>query len=116
MTLSPEMHSLLMDGCRPGASTKVAVLRLGGAATLLVQWKRHREELLAACPAGRRPWAFWAIEKRFRVIPRSDVDQARAIRTLGIYRDDREKAIVHRRLDEVVRNRRAVREAHRSVA
>ena len=32
MTLSPEMHSLLMDGCRPGASTKVAVLRLGGAA------------------------------------------------------------------------------------
>ena len=44
------------------------------------------------------------------------ISQARAIRSLGIYRDDAEKAIVHRRLDAVVQARRAYREATRSVA
>lgn len=44
MTLSPAMHSLLMDGCRPGASTKVAVLRLGG--------RSHAPRAMEAAPRG----------------------------------------------------------------
>jgi hypothetical protein len=46
---------------------------------------------------------------------KSDTDQARAIRRLGLFRDDHEKSVVHRRLDAVVQARRAVREAIRSV-
>jgi hypothetical protein len=107
---TPEQRAFLMDGPRP---TPRALVLLGGAAHLLVQWRRHREEMLAACPAGRRPWGFWAIEKRFKIVPLGDIAQARAIRTLGIYRDDAEKALVHRRLDAVMQHRRMVREALR---
>jgi len=100
----------------PDAAPRNAILKLGGAATLLVQWRRDWQELLAACPAGRRPWAFWALEKQLKIVPRGDVEQARGIRTLNLYRDDREKAILHRRLDAVVQHRRMVREALCSVA
>ena len=30
----------------PDAAPRNAILKLGGAATLLVQWRRHRDELL----------------------------------------------------------------------
>ena len=66
---TPEQRAFLMDGPRP---TPRALVLLGGAAHLLVQWRRHREEMLAACPAGRRPWGFWAIEKRFKIVPLGD--------------------------------------------
>ena len=105
--LSPELRELLLNGSDGHPPKQQTIIRLGGAATLLVQWRRHRQELLDACPAGRRPWGFWAIEKRLKVVPRDDIGQARAIRTLQLYRDDAEKAIVHRRLDAVVQARRA---------
>ena len=111
--LSDEMRSLLMHGKSTSAKLRVSVARLGGSASVLVAWKRHKAELIAACPAGRRPWAFWFLEKRLRNVPRDDVAQARAIRTFGIYANDAEKAIVHRRLDAVVQARRAWREAAR---
>ena len=114
--LSPEMHRLLMDGESTSAKLRVAVSRLGGSASVLVAWKRHKDELIAACPAGRRPWAFWFFEKRLRNVPRAEVDQCRAIRTLCLYRDSHEKSVVHCTLDANVQHRRAMREAFRSVA
>jgi hypothetical protein len=114
--LSAELRELLLHGGRGHPPTQRTLLKCGGSASILVAWRRHRDELMAECPAGRRPWAFWVIEKRFKQVPHNDVDQARAIRTLGIYANDAEKAIVHRRLDAVVQARRQMREALRSVA
>jgi hypothetical protein len=116
VTLSPEMRNLLLNGGGESRPTQRAILNLGGAAVILVAWRRHREELMAACPAGRRPWGFWMLERRFKQTPRTDIDQARAIRTLQLYANDAERAIVLRRLDAVVQHRRAVRDALRSVA
>ena len=98
--LSDEMRELLLHG--PGRPPSHAnLLKYGGSATLLVQWRKHRQELLDACPIGSRPWAFFAIERRFRVVPRLEADQLRAIRTLGCYRDEAEAAYVRRRLGEM---------------
>ena len=44
---------------------------------------------------------FFAIERRFGVVPRLEADQLRAIRTLGCYRDEAEAAYVRRRLGEM---------------
>ena len=73
--LSDEMRKLLLHG--PGRPPSHAnLLKYGGSATLLVQWRKHRQELLDACPIGSRPWAFFAIERRFRVVPRLEADQS----------------------------------------
>lgn len=114
--LSPEMRSFLMDG-RPNTHTlDVAVRRLGGPAVILAAWGRNKAELLAASPPGVRPWAFWKLQLRLKVVPRSPIDQARTIRTMNLYRDNAERAFVQGLLDEVNRNRRAYRETVRSVA
>ena len=87
--LSDEMRKLLLHG--PGRPPSHAnLLKYGGSATLLVQWRKHRQELLDACTIGSRPRAFFAIERRFGVVPRLEADQLRAIRTLGCYRDEAE--------------------------
>jgi hypothetical protein len=95
--LTPELRKLLMDGPHLNDRAKNLV-RFGGAATVLVQWRRHRAELLEACPPGKRPWAFWMLDKHFRQRPAGEIGELRAIRTLQAYRDDTEREIVCRRL------------------
>lgn len=81
---------------------------------LLVAWRRHRAELLEACPPGRRPWGFWMVERRLRQHPAGEIGQLRAIRDLEIYRDEAEKAYVLERLGEITAGIRAARELPRS--
>ena len=74
--LSDEQRELLMNG--PG-SRPASIIRAGGAATLLVLWRRHRQELLDASPPGFRPWAEWMLQRRFKQHPAGEIGQLRAI-------------------------------------
>ena len=106
--LSPELRKLLMDA--PHANDKSKnLLRFGGAASVFVAWRRHRAELLEACGPGRRPWAFWKLERRFRARPAGELGELRAIAQLNLYRDAREAEHVERRLRELGRARNAGR-------
>lgn len=49
--LSDALRELLLNGPHPDQRAR-GLVRFGGAATVLVQWRRHREELLASCPPG----------------------------------------------------------------
>ena len=71
--------------------------------------RRHRAELLEACGPGRRPWAFWKLERRFRSRPAGELGELRAIAQLNLYRDAREAEHVERRLRELGRARNAGR-------
>ena len=72
--------------------------RLGGAATVRVQWKRHRQELLDACPMGWRCWGFWQIEMGLLHQPAGEAGELRLIKQLDLYRDEAEREFVQKRL------------------
>ena len=57
----------------------------------------------------------WALELGLKPVPLGEVAQLWAIRARQLYRDEEERRHVHRRLDEITRGRRAVRDA-RAVA
>ena len=56
------------------------LLDLGGSAHVRVEWRRHRQELLDACPMGKRPWAFWMIERGLSHYPAGERGELRANR------------------------------------
>ena len=117
MALSDDLKSLLLHG--PHASHKKDLLRWGGAAHVLVQYRRHREEILALCPAGRRCWGFWILERRLKARPAGEIGELKLIRTLNLYRDHAERVFVNRRISELLeleRQRRRDRPELRAVA
>ena len=84
---------------------------------LLVAWRRHRAELLEACPPGRRPWGFWMVERRLKHRPGGEVGELRAIRQFELYRDEEERVYVEQRLAEImegIRTRRGSPAAHQT--
>ena len=81
---------------------------------MLVQWRRHREELIAACNPGHRPWAFYMLELGLPQRPAGEAGELRLIKKLELYRDDAEKAYVLERLKEITAGIRAARELPRS--
>ena len=95
--LSDEMREALLHGPPNGYRN---ILRYGGAAHVRVQWARHRAELMAACPPGRRPWAYWLVELRLKTRAAGELRELRALRSLELWRDDEEREFVHRRLAE----------------
>lgn len=113
MLLSDEMRALLLDGPTPGNRD---LLRYGGAATVRVAWGKHRDELMAALPLGRRPYGFWMIEKRLKQRPAGELGELRAIRTLGLYRSDAERRYVLKRIGEIMETMHARRHQLRAVA
>ena len=100
--LSPELREVLLHGPRNGFRD---VLRYGGAAHVRVQWRRHREELMAACPPGRRPWGYWMVERRLKTRPAGELGELRVIRSQELWRDDGERELVLRRLSELTAGR-----------
>jgi hypothetical protein len=115
MALKPELAALLMDGPTPAQKTS-GYVRFGGIATLRVVWRRHRAELMAACGPGRRPWAFWMLEKHLKQRPAGEAGELRMIRTMQAYTDDKEREIMHRRLNAIVENMRKHRNRNLRVA
>jgi hypothetical protein len=115
--LSAEQRAFLVDGPKFSNSAGRDVRRLfGGAASVIVSWRRHRQELLDASPPGVRPWCYWRLERRLKCVPRCPTEQARIIRTLGIFRDERERRVVARLLELDRERRRTLRESMRAVA
>src|SRR6476661_5665174 len=112
--MSPELRELLLRGPVGHPPTQTTMLRYGGAAHVRAQWHRHRQQLLDACPPGRRPWGLWAIERRSRSgRSRSSGRYGHGSSTGMTLRG----ALVHRRLDEIITHaRRAVKDAARAVA
>ena len=111
--LSDQLREFLVSGPQKQRKAQ-AMLAFGGAATVRVAWRRHRQELLDACPMGKRPWAFWMIEQGLSHQPQGERGELRAIRTLGCYRDDAEKEFVRKRLAEITAKLRS--HWHRRVA
>jgi hypothetical protein len=99
--LTERQRCYLLHG--PGANEhKRDVLKaFDGPCALLVKWRRHRQELLDACPPGKRPWGYWLIEKRLKQRPAGEAGELRTIRMLGCYRNDAERRYVLRRLSEI---------------
>jgi hypothetical protein len=112
--LSPALRAFLVSGPHPKKKKAKALLDLGGSAHVRVEWRRHRQELLDACPMGKRPWAFWMIEQGLSHHPSGERGELRAIRTLGCYRDDVEKEFVRKRLAVITAELRS--HFHRRVA
>ena len=74
--LSDEMRAFLLHG--PSSKRDRDTIRHGGAATVLVQWRRHRDELMAAAtPMGRRPWGYWLIEQGLKHQPAGEAGELR---------------------------------------
>ena len=94
------MRKLLLSGPQ-GQHKAKAVLDLGGAATVRVQWRRHRDELMSSTPMGKRPWGFWMIEQGLSHQPAGDAGELRAIKNLGLYRSDAEREFVQKRAAEL---------------
>jgi hypothetical protein len=55
--LSSDQRTFLLYGPRDAYDDAFA-----DEAAVLAAWEKHREELLAACPRGRRPWGWRAID------------------------------------------------------
>jgi hypothetical protein len=106
MSLPPALRSLLLNG--PGQS-HYDPLKYGGSAVIRAAWGRHKAELIAACKPGSRPWAFWRFQLGIPT-PAGEAGELRAIKNLGLYRDDAEKAYVLERLGEIAAGIRAARE------
>jgi hypothetical protein len=90
------------------------MLAFGEAATVRVQWRRHRDELMSSTPMGKRPWAFWMIERGLSHQPQGERGELRLIRQFDLYRDDAEKEFVQKRLAEITAELRS--HFHRRVA
>jgi hypothetical protein len=108
MALKPELHELLLNG-PTNAQKHNGFVKFGGICTLRVLWRKHREELLKACGPGRRPWGFRYLEKHLRQLPSGEAGELRQIRTMQCYTDDKEREIVHRRLNAIVEQQRQQR-------
>ena len=95
--LSDELREFLLSGPQKQKKDQ-ALLAFGGAATVRVQWRRHRDELMAAAPMGKRPWGYWMIERGLSHLPAGEAGELRLIKQLDLYRDDAEQEFVQKRL------------------
>jgi hypothetical protein len=111
--LSDGLRDFLLNGPH-GQKKAQAVLAFGGAAHVRVQWRRHRDELMATMPPGKRPWAFWMIERGLSHQPAGERGELRLIRQFDLYRSDSEKEFVRKRLAEITAELRS--HFHRRVA
>ena len=69
-----------------------------GPCQVLVAWRRHRQELLDACPPGKPPYGYWMVEKRLKQRPAGEAGELRLIKQLDLYRDHAEREFVQKRL------------------
>jgi hypothetical protein len=111
--LSDEMREFLLHGPQ-GQKKAKALLDLGGAAHVRVQWRRHRDELMSSTPMGKRPWAYWMIERGLSHLPAGERGELRLIRQFDLYRDDAEREFVQKRLAVITATLRS--HWHRRVA
>ena len=111
--LSDEMREFFLKGPH-GQKKDKALLAFGGAATVRVQWRRHRDELMSSTPMGKRPWAYWMIEQGLSHLPQGERGELCLIRQFELYRDDTEREFVRKRLAEITAELRS--HFHRRVA
>ena len=65
-------------------------------------------------PMGKRPWAFWMIERGLSHLPAGERGELRLIKQLDLYRDDAEQEFVRKRLAVITAKLRS--HWHRRVA
>ena len=57
MSLTPEQRELLLNGPSGCGKKHDVVKAFGGPCQIITAWRKHRAELMAACPMGKRPYA-----------------------------------------------------------
>ena len=112
--LSDQLREFLVSGPHKKQRKAQAMLAFGGAAHVRVQWRRHRDELMSSTPMGKRPWAFWMIERGLSHQPQGERGELRLIKQLDLYRDAAEKEFVQKRLAVITAKLRS--HWHRRVA
>ena len=112
--LSDQLREFLVSGPHKKQRKAQVMLAFGGAAHVRVQWRRHRDELMSSTPMGKRPWAFWMIERGLSHQPHGERGELRLIKQFDVYRDDAEKEFVRKRLAEITAELRS--HFHRRVA
>jgi hypothetical protein len=113
MALTSEMREFFLKGPQ-GQKKDKALLAFGGAATVRVQWRRHRDELMSSTPMGKRPWGYWMIEQGLSHHPMGERGELRLIKQLDLYRDEAERRYVLERLAVITAELRS--HFHRRVA
>ena len=76
------MGMILLNGPGQWGHRGDLVKAFAGPCQLITAWRKHRAELMAACPPGRRPYGFWFVERRLKITPLGEAAQLRAIRAL----------------------------------
>ena len=92
---------MLLHGPSGWGKKKDFVKGFDGPCQIITAWRRHRDELMAAGPMCKRPYAFWMVERRLKQRPAGEAGELRLIKQLDLYRDDAEKEFVLRRLSEI---------------
>ena len=113
MPFTPEQRSFLLDG---PAENERKRYPFDGPCQLRVAWSKNRDELMASCPDGRRPFGYWMVERRLKQKPPGELGQLRAIRTLNLYRSDAERRYVLRRIAEIAQGMHSRRQHLHAVA
>ena len=54
MSLTPVQRELLLDGPHGWGKKQDVVKAFGGPCQIITAWRKHRAELMAACPMGKR--------------------------------------------------------------
>ena len=115
MSLTAEQREILLNGpTSPGGHKRAVLKAFDGPCRLLVEWRRHRAELMNSCEAGRRPWGFWMVERRLAQRPAGEAGELRLIKQFDLYRDDAEREFVQKRLAVITAKLRS--HFHRRVA
>ena len=96
--LSEAQREMLLHGPSGWGKKQDVVKVFGGPCQIITAWRRHRAELMAATPMGKRPYAFWMVESRLKQRPAGEAGELRLIKQLDLYNSAAEREFVQKRL------------------
>ena len=100
MSLTLVQRELLLNGPSGWGKKHDVVKAFGGPCQIITAWRKHRAELMAACPMGKRPYAFWMVERRLTQRLAGERAELKMLLELDLCRDSAERAHCEQRLGE----------------
>ena len=100
MSLTPVQRELLLNGPSGWGKQKDFARAFDGPCQIITAWRKHRAELMAAAPMGKRPYAFWMVERRLTQRLAGERAELKMLLELDLCRDSAERAHCEQRLGE----------------